>query len=296
MRQRGHVPPADRPERLRDAAIYGFHPGGTFCSYCTDLGGFRPAMKLLEHIAGLGFNTVWILPIQDVSSYSPRDYYAIQEGLGTAEEYRALIDRAHQLGLHVLQDCAPHGGRSDYPRAKQHPEWLAYKEGGSTLVYWCFDFNWPSWRDYMAGVVRHYVHDFDVNGFRVDAIEGSLVRNWNPAIPYARASFARLQGGMNMLRSMRVAAKQEKLAAAMLCETERSVYATVASARKRLSNSPILGSTRTARGSQRPRRSRPLRESGTTKPAPCTCVSRAACAATIATCSNRRWSTLRSTR
>ena len=97
-------------------------------------------------------NTVWILPIQDVSRYSPRDYYAIQQGLGTADEFRALIDRAHQLGLHVLQDCVPHGGRSDYPRAKQHPEWLAYKEDGSTLVYWCFDFNWPTWRDYMAGV------------------------------------------------------------------------------------------------------------------------------------------------
>jgi hypothetical protein len=230
MRRRGHVPPADRPAWLRDAAIYGFHPGGTFTSYCTDLGGFRPALKLLDHIAALGVNTVWVLPIQDVSSYSPRDYYAIQQGLGTAAEFRALIGRAHQLGLRILQDCVPHGGRSDYPRARQHPEWLAYKEDGAPLVYWCFDFNWPTWRDYMAGVVRHYVRDFGVDGFRVDAIEGSLIPNWNPAIPYARASFARLQGGLNMLRSMRVAAKREKPDAGMLCETERSVYATVGDA------------------------------------------------------------------
>jgi hypothetical protein len=230
MRRRGIVPPADRPDWFRDAAIYGFHPGGTFTSYCTDLGGFRPAMKLLEHIAGLGVNTVWIQPIQDVSSYSPRDYYGIQEGLGTAEEYRALVDRAHQLRLRVLQDCVPHGGRSDYPRAKQHPEWLAYKEDGSTLVYWCFDFNWPTWRDYMAGVVRHYVRDFGVDGYRVDAIEGSLIPNWNPRIPYARASFARLQGGLNMLRAMRATAKQEKPDAGMLGETERSIYATIGDA------------------------------------------------------------------
>ena len=71
----------------------------------------------------------------------------------------------------------------------------------------------------MAGVARHYVRDFDVDGFRLDAIEGSLIPNWNPDIPYARASFARLQGGLNMLRAMRAAAKQEKPDAGMLCET-----------------------------------------------------------------------------
>jgi len=225
MRKRGHVPPADRPEWFRDAVIYSFHPGGTTGSGFRDLGGFRAATKLLDHIAALGCNTIWIMPIEDAGPY-----YKFQEGLGTADDYRVLVARAHQLGLHVLQDCVPHGGRNDSPRARAHPEWLAQEENGSTLSYWCNDFNWPSWQQYMAGVARHYVTQFGVDGYRVDAVGGSKIVNWNPAIPYARASFAQLQGGLGMLHALRAAVKREKPDGALLAEVQGSVYGTAADA------------------------------------------------------------------
>jgi len=231
MRQRGHVPPADRPEWLRDAILYSFHPGGTIGSNFKDLGGFEPATDLLDDIQELGANAIWIMPIEDAGVYHPRDYYKFQEGLGTEEQYRALVARAHELGMHVLQDCVPHGGRNDYPRAKEHPEWLAYNEDGSTLDYWCYDFNWPTWRQYMAQVARHYVTQFGVDGFRVDAVGGSRIPNWNPDIPYARASLAQLQGGLNMLRSLREAVKEEKPeVGGLLAEVEGSAYGTVSDA------------------------------------------------------------------
>jgi hypothetical protein len=231
MRRRGHVHPADRPDWFRDVVLYSFHPGGTIGSSFHDLGGFVPGTRLLDHLAALGAGAIWIMPIEDASVYHPRDYYKFQPGLGTAEEYRALVARAHQLGLHVLQDCVPHGGRNDYPRAKEHPEWLAYEEDGSTLPYWCYDFNWPSWRQYMAGVARHYVTQFDVDGYRVDAVAGSRIPNWNPNIPYARASFAQLQGGLNMLRALRGAVKQAKPRdGGLLAEVEGSVYGTTSDA------------------------------------------------------------------
>jgi hypothetical protein len=227
MRRRGHVAPADRPEWFRDAVLYSFHPGGTIGSGFRDLGGFAAAAPLLDRIAALGANAIWVMPIEDAGVYHPRDYYKFQEGLGTPDEYRALVARAHQLGLHVLQDCVPHGGRNDYPRAKQHPEWLVYDEDGSTLSYWCFDFNWPTWRQYMAGVARHYVGQFGVDGYRVDAVGGSKIANWSPDIPYGRASFAQLQGGLNMLRSLRAAVKQLKpREGGLLAEVQGSVYGT----------------------------------------------------------------------
>jgi hypothetical protein len=231
MRLHGHAIPADRPQWFREAILYSFHPGGTIGSSLKDLGGFVPATKFLDQIAGLGANSIWIMPIEDLSLYNPRDYYQFQQGLGTAEEYRALVSRAHGLGLHVLQDCVPHGGSNTFPRAKEHPEWLVYTEEGTTLSYWCFDFNWPTWREYMAQVARHYVTQFDVDGYRVDAVGGSKIANWNPDIPYARASFALLQGGLNMLRSLRAAVKESKPAeGGLLAETEGSVYGTVSDA------------------------------------------------------------------
>jgi hypothetical protein len=206
----GCVVPKDRPKWLESAVLYSLHPGGTIGSGFRDRGGFVPATADLDRIADLGCNAIWIMPVEDRSPYHPRDYYKFQEGLGSPEQYRALVTRAHELGLNVLQDIVPHGGSNTYPRAKAHPEWLVQEEDGSTLGYWCFDFNWPQWYDYMGDVARHYVRQYDVDGYRVDACGGSKIPNWNPEIPYGRASFAKLQGGLNMLRSLRRAVKETK--------------------------------------------------------------------------------------
>lgn len=231
MKLVGHVVPADRPAWMRDAALYSFHPGGSIGSNWRDVGGFAPAAELLEGMADLGCNAVWTLPVEDRSPYHPRDYYAFMEGLGTGEEFRALVARAHATGLHVLQDIVPHGGSNTYPRALEHPEWLAQEEDGSTLSYWCFDFNWPSWQQYMAAVAKHYVHEYGVDGYRVDATSGSKIANWNPDIPYPRASMAQLQGGLGMLNAIRGAVKAEKPAeGGLLAETGGSLYGTVADA------------------------------------------------------------------
>jgi hypothetical protein len=228
LRDFGFVPPANRPEWLDSAILYSFHPGGTIGSGFHDLGGFVPATKYPDRIADLGCNAIWILPVEDRAPYHPRDYYKFQQGLGTPEEYRALVARAHELGLHVLQDIVPHGGSNTYPRAKAHPEWLVQEEDGSTLSYWCFDFNWPEWCNYMGDVARYYVREYGVDGYRVDACAGSKIPNWNPDIPYARASFAKLQGGLNMLRSLRSAVKEIKpKQGAILAESGSNASGTV---------------------------------------------------------------------
>ncbi len=235
MRKLGNVVPKDRPQWFESAILYSFHPGGTIGSGCKDLGGFVPATKLLDRIKELGCNAIWLMPLEDKSIYWPRDYYKFQDGLGStpekaAEEYRALVKRAHELGLKVLQDNVPHGGSNTNDRAKAHPEWLVQEEDGSTLDYWCFDFNWPSWIDYMADVSRYYVKEYDIDGYRVDACGGSKIPNWNPSIPYARASHSQSQGGFNMLRAIRKAVKEQKPDGAILAEVNGSIFGAVSDA------------------------------------------------------------------
>ena len=223
----GQVPPVDRPDWLKRVILYSFHPGGTIGSQCRDLGGFQPATALLPHIRNLGCNAIWLMPLEDKSIYWPRDYYKFQEGLGTADDYKALTATAHALGMRVWQDCVPHGGSNEYPRAKEHPEWLAQNEDGSTLHYWCFDFNWPSWIDYMTGVVGFYTREYGLDGFRIDACGGSKIPNWNPEIPYARASHAQAQGGLAMQRALRQTVKSIRPDGANLAEVGASIHGTV---------------------------------------------------------------------
>ena len=205
----GIVPPAGTPEEFRKMLLFSFHPGGWIGSNMQDLGGFKKAVPYVDRIVESGANAVWMLPVEDRGIYWPRDYYKFQEGLGTGDEYRALVRRMHDCGLYVMQDCVPHGGSNEFDRAKQHPEWLVYDEDGSTFNYWCFDFNWPTWREYMKNVAKYYMHEYGIDGFRIDAVGGSKIPNWNPEIPYARASFSKLQAGFNMQRSIREGVKEE---------------------------------------------------------------------------------------
>ncbi len=227
FRMVGQLPPADRPEWLKRVILYSFHPGGTIGSQCRDLGGFKPATELLAHIHQLGCNAIWLLPLEDKSIYWPRDYYQLQEGLGTPEDYKTLTARAHGLEMRVWQDCVPHGGSDKYPRALEHPEWLAQNEDGSTLHYWCFDFYWPEWIDYMSNVVSFYTREYNLDGFRIDACGGSKIPNWNPDIPYARASHSQAQGGFAMQQALRKAVKAVRPDGANLAEVGASVHGVV---------------------------------------------------------------------
>ncbi len=221
------VPPEGRPEWLKRVILYSFHPGGTIGSQAKDLGGFKAATEFLPRIRELGCNALWIMPIEDRAMYWPRDYYKFQEGLGTPEDYKALTARAHALGMRVWQDCVPHGGCNEFPRAKEHPEWLAQNEDGSTLYYWCFDFNWPTWIDYMSNVVSFYTREYGLDGFRIDAVGGSKIPNWNPALPYARASHAQAQGGLAMQRALRASVRAVRPDGANLAEVGASIHGAV---------------------------------------------------------------------
>lgn len=201
--------PADRPRWIEEAILYSFHPGGTIGSNFKDLGGFKVATdKLLPSIAKLGATSIWIMPIEQKSPYWPFDYYKFMDGLGTGDEYKALVAKAHELKLHVLQDLVPHGGSPKAVHNVAHPEFMLRREDGSHLDYWLNDFNLPAWQEFIAGVTRHYIKEYGIDGYRIDACGGSKEANWNPDIPYARASHALLQGGLGMVGAIRKAVRE----------------------------------------------------------------------------------------
>jgi hypothetical protein len=228
--QCGQVTPPDRPTWVPRVTLYSFHPGINVGNAARGWGGFKPSTTQIPRLAELGCNTLWLLPVEDYSTYHPRDYYKLQDGIGSAEEYRELVQTAHELDLRVWQDIVPHGGHNDYPRAIEHPEWLLQEEDGSTLDYWCFDFFWPTWIDYMRGVADHYVRSFGIDGYRIDACGGSKIMNWNPAIPYARASLSQSQGGLAMQRAIRGAVRALQPEGSVLAEAGGTIHGTVSDA------------------------------------------------------------------
>ncbi|MGH9150011.1 MAG: maltotransferase domain-containing protein, partial [Acidimicrobiales bacterium] len=117
-------------------------------------GGLRGTIDRLPAIAAMGFDVVYLPPVHPIgrSFRKGRDnalvagpddpgspwaigameggHTAIDPGLGTADDFRALMAAAHDLGLEVALDyalqCSP-----DHPWARDHPEWFHHRPDGS---------------------------------------------------------------------------------------------------------------------------------------------------------------------
>lgn len=222
--------PADRPDWVKGAVLYSIAANGTRDADRRDGRGFRGIGDYLDAIAALGCDTIWLQPVEDAAPYHPRDYFKLQKGIGSEEDYKAFVAAAHTKGIRVWNDIVPHGGHTNTVRYAEHPEWYAVREDGTVPDYWACDFNWPEWADYMAGVADYWMRLGNLDGFRIDAAGGARYPNWNPSIPYARASFARLQGGFRMQRALRGAVRRVNPDGAILSEADAGVFNAVSDA------------------------------------------------------------------
>lgn len=106
-----------------------------------DLEGIR---QHLDYFNELGVTALWFTPVLENDSpdngtqssyhgYATTDYYKVDPRFGTNEEYRKLIDEAHQKGLKVVMDMIFNHCGFEHPWIKDlpskdwlnTPEWLA---------------------------------------------------------------------------------------------------------------------------------------------------------------------------
>ena len=218
-RKVGTMPPPDRPDWMETLALYSMHPCGRGEDNRSDPDGLALSTRYLPYLEALGVNCVWMRPIEDQSPYVPRDYFAFQPGVGGADDLKAYVAAAHQLGIRVWRDAVVHGGRADSPRAKAHPEWLAWREDGRPDHVWTYDYSHPGWIATFSNIVGRLTQDYALDGWRIDVASGSRGPNWNPATPAPRGSFARCQGGLAQQRAIRAAARAATPGAATLAES-----------------------------------------------------------------------------
>lgn len=90
----------------------------------------------LDYIAAMGFNTIWFMPIMHNQSMDPvsggyniKDFYTVDPTIGTNDDFRALVDRAHELGLRVILDWTPNHV------SPVHPWVQSLREGGPFASY-----------------------------------------------------------------------------------------------------------------------------------------------------------------
>ena len=167
------------PEWLRNGVIYEIFPRNFSSS-----GDFNGITARLDELNDLGVNILWLMPIHPLgekmkkgtlgSPYAVKDYFAINPDYGTAEDFKRLIAEAHKRGLKVIIDVVANHTAWDSVMMKQ-PEF--YKQDATGRITppvpeWTdvagLNYANPELREYMIGMLKFWVKDFDLDGFRCD--------------------------------------------------------------------------------------------------------------------------------
>ena len=171
----------DTPDFFKNLVIYEIFAR----AYTKDDGkAFAEIKKDLERLKELGVNAVWFMPIHPTgeknrkgtlgSPYSIRDYYAIDPALGTAGDFRDLVKRAHELNMLVIMDMVLNHTSTDSVLAREHPDFFIQKDGHPyrKVDAWTdiYDLNYDNGQlvDYIIAMMKYWVSEFDIDGFRCD--------------------------------------------------------------------------------------------------------------------------------
>jgi maltose alpha-D-glucosyltransferase/alpha-amylase len=96
------------PLWYKDAVIYELHVK-TFCDSDGDgIGDFRGLIGKLDYLQELGITAIWLLPfypspLRD-DGYDIADYFDVNPNYGTLDDFRALLDAAHERNLRVITE------------------------------------------------------------------------------------------------------------------------------------------------------------------------------------------------
>lgn len=163
---------------VRDGVVYEIYPRAF-----SQQGDFNGITARLDNLKELGVTILWLMPIHPIgqekkkgtigSPYAVRDYYGINPDYGTKADFQRLINEAHRRGMKVIIDIVANHTSWDSVLMK-HPEFYKRDAGGKiTYPYDWFDiaalnYNSKELRLYMTDMLKYWIREFDLDGFRCD--------------------------------------------------------------------------------------------------------------------------------
>ncbi len=174
-----------RPPRVLFPRIYEAHVGmaqADTAHHGESVGNYTDFIQeVLPRIKADGYTAVQLMgvlehPLYRSFGYQVSSYFAPTSRCGTPDQFKALVDAAHGLGLAVLLDI-PHGHAC--PNTEQG---LAAYDGSRYFFkpqynQWgtpAFDFSQELARRFLLSNCRYWLEEFRVDGFRFDAVGNIL--------------------------------------------------------------------------------------------------------------------------
>lgn len=194
------IPKVATPDWARNSVIYEvnlrqYTPEGT-------LAAFEPHLPRLRN---MGVDILWLMPVHPIgienrkeglgSYYSVKDYKGVNPELGTLDDLKRVVNRAHDLGMKVILDWVANHTAWDNPWVVEHPQWYlknsqgnieAYVfDNGTTIDHWTdvvgLDYTQPAVHRAMTDAMLFWVKEANVDGFRCDVAGLVPASFWNHA-------------------------------------------------------------------------------------------------------------------
>jgi glycosidase len=132
----------------------------------------------------MGVDILWLMPITPISVekrqgtwgsyYAASSYTDIDPAYGTSDDFRQLINTAHDYGMKVIIDWVANHTGYDHQWTVKYPGFYRKNEQGqfTGLYGWVdvIDLNYeiPELRQEMIQSMKHWVKEYDIDGFRCD--------------------------------------------------------------------------------------------------------------------------------
>jgi cyclomaltodextrinase len=169
---------ATAPAWVRGGVIYEIYP-----RQFSEAGNFEGVTAQLDRLRTLGVNILWLMPVHPIgqekkkgpvgSPYAVRDYYAINPDYGTAADLKRLVSEAHRRGMKVIIDIVANHTSWDSVMMKTPDFYVRDASGKITFPHdWSdvaeLNYDNPQLRRYMIDMLKFWLRDFDLDGFRCD--------------------------------------------------------------------------------------------------------------------------------
>ena len=165
---------------IRDSVIYQIWERAY-----SEKGDFASITKDLDRFKALGVNVLWLMPVNPVgqakkkgslgSPYAVKDYYGVNPEYGTKEDLKTLVKEAHKRGLKVIVDVVINHTAWDNTLIDTHPEFYKKNAAGQIIApvpEWAdvagLDYSQPAVRKYMIEMLKSWIVEYDLDGFRCD--------------------------------------------------------------------------------------------------------------------------------
>ena len=143
-------------------------------------------LNVLPKVAELGYDTLQIMALQEHPyygsfGYQVANFYALSSRFGTPEEFKALVDDAHGMGIAVVMDIV-HSHSVD-----NEAEGLGLFDGTKTLYFYdgwqghhpawgsrCFDYGKDETKYFLLSNCKYWMEEYHIDGFRFDGVTSML--------------------------------------------------------------------------------------------------------------------------